>query len=53
MKIIGYNSSHETSIAQYDTETKKVDFLYEEERFRRVKYWSPKGDMHDLSLIHI
>ena len=51
MKIIGYNSSHETSIAQYDTETKKVDFLYEEERFRRVKYWSPKGDMHDLSCI--
>lgn len=53
MKIIGYNSSHETSVAQYDTETKKVDFLYEEERFRRLKYWTPKGNSADLSCIHL
>ena len=44
MKIIGYNSSHEASIAQYDTETKKVDFLYEEERFRRIKMFTPNDD---------
>ena len=42
MKIIAYNSSHETSLCQYDTETKKIDFLYEEERFRRNKYWVPE-----------
>ena len=41
MKIIGYNSSHETSLCQFDTETWDIDFLYEEERFRRVKYWTP------------
>ena len=53
MKIIGYNSSHETSVAQYDTETKKVDFLYEEERFRRLKYWTPQGNAAELSCIDL
>ena len=51
MKIIAYNSSHETSICQYDTETKKIDFLYEEERFRRVKYWTPSDKEGQLLCI--
>jgi len=42
MKIIGYNSSHETSLCQFDNETWEIDFLYEEERFRRAKYWNPR-----------
>ena len=31
MKIIGYNSSHETSLCQFDNETWEIDFLYREE----------------------
>jgi|TARA_B100001094_G_scaffold182437_1_gene176837 predicted NodU family carbamoyl transferase len=41
MKIIGINSSHDTSLCQYDTETGILDFMHEEERFRREKYWTP------------
>jgi predicted NodU family carbamoyl transferase len=41
MKIVGINSSHDTSLCQYDTETKSLDFMHEEDRFRRHKYWSP------------
>ena len=41
MKIVGINSSHDTSVCQYDTETQTLDFMYEEDRFRRHKYWSP------------
>ena len=51
MKIIGYNSSHETALAQYDTETKKIDFCYEEERFRRQKYWTPNYPQDQLLCI--
>jgi hypothetical protein len=35
MKIIGINSSHDTSLCQYDTETGILEFMHEEERFRR------------------
>ena len=42
MKIIGYNSSHDTSLCQFDTDTWEIDWLYEEERFRRVKLWHPE-----------
>ena len=41
MKIVGINSSHDTSVCQYDTETQTLDFMHEEDRFRRHKYWSP------------
>ena len=51
MKIIGYNSSHETAIAQFDTDTHTIDFVYEEERFRRVKQWHPKPGQTDLLCI--
>ena len=44
MKIIGYNSSHETSLCQFDTEAWDIDFLYEEERFRRIKMFTPTDD---------
>ena len=45
MKIIGYNSSHDTSLAQFDTDKWEVDFLYYEDRFRRAKHYSP-DDSH-------
>ena len=48
MKIIGINSSHDTSLCQYDTETGVLDFMHEEDRFRREKYWSPSNQpFHD------
>lgn len=46
MKIIGYNSSHETSLAQFDSDTWELDFFYEEERFRGIKHYSPTGPMN-------
>ena len=51
MKIIGYNSSHETSLCQFDTDTWEIDFLYEEERFRRVKQYTPEPPQHQLLCI--
>ena len=51
MKIIGYNSSHETSLCQFDNETWEIDFLYEEERFRRKKYWTPEFPNDELLCI--
>lgn len=46
MKILGYNSSHETSLAQVDYETGHLDFCYEESRFRRNKNYTPQeGDI--------
>ena len=51
MKVIGYNSSHETSLCQFDTDTWDIDFLYEEERFRRTKYWFPKPPQDQLVCI--
>ena len=47
MKIVGINSSHDTSVCQYDTETQTLDFMYEEDRFRRHKYWSPHYKQND------
>ena len=51
MKIIGYNSSHETSLCQFDTDDWVIDFLYEEERFRRQKYWVPRFPQDQLLCI--
>ena len=51
MKIIGYNSSHETSLCQFDSDTWDLDFLFEEERFRRVKQWTPEPPQHQLLCI--
>lgn len=42
MKIVGINTSHDTAVCQYDPETDTLDFMHEEDRFRREKYWSPK-----------
>jgi len=47
MKIVGINSSHDTSVCQYDTETQTLEFMYEEDRFRRKKYWSPVAKSSD------
>ena len=30
MKIVGINSSHDTSVCQYDTETQTLDFMHED-----------------------
>ena len=51
MKIIGYNSSHETTLAQFDSDTWEVDWCYEEERFRRIKQWCPNPNVADLLCI--
>ena len=51
MKIIGYNSSHETSLCQFDSDTWELEFLFEEERFRRVKQWTPEPPQHQLLCI--
>ena len=40
MKIIGVNISHDPTVAQMTDGV--VDFLFEEERHRREKYWTPK-----------
>ena len=53
MKIIGYNSSHETSLCQFDTDTWEIDFLYEEERFRRVKWFAPSDHPENAQLLCI
>ena len=51
MKIIGYNSSHDTSLAQFDTDKWEVDFLYYEDRFRRAKHYSPDGEHQHSHII--
>lgn len=59
MKIIGVNISHDSTVAQMTDGV--VDFLYEEERHRREKYWTPKVFKHPdgsqtgqeyLSIVH-
>jgi len=40
MRILGVNISHDPSVAQMTDGI--VDFLFEEERHRREKYWTPK-----------
>lgn len=60
MKIIGINISHDVTVAQVTDSN--VDFLYEEERHRREKYWCPRvkcddstGDLKGeelLSIVH-
>ncbi len=42
MIILGINTSHDPSVAQITDG--KVDFVYDEPRFRRDKWWSPAGD---------
>ena len=51
MKIIGYNSSHDTSLAQFDTDKWEVDFLYYEDRFRRAKHYSPDEEHQHSHII--
>lgn len=41
MKIIGVNTSHDTSLAQITDGN--IDFICDEARFRRSKYWSPQA----------
>ncbi len=41
MKIIGVNISHDTSLAQITDG--EIDFICDEARFRRSKYWSPQS----------
>ena len=41
MKIIGVNLSHDTSLAQLTDGN--IDFICDEARFRRSKYWSPQS----------
>ncbi len=40
MRILGVNTSHDTSVAQITDDT--IDFVFDEARFRRVKYWDPR-----------
>lgn len=39
MKIVGINTSHDSSVAQITDDT--VDFVLDEPRFRRDKWWCP------------
>ena len=41
MKIIGVNISHDTSLAQITDGD--IDFICDEARYRRSKYWSPQA----------
>lgn len=43
--ILGVNTSHDTAVAV--VEDGKVKHVYEEERSRRAKYWSPNEDNDD------
>ena len=49
MRIIGINSSHDTSLCIM--EDGKVMELFEEERERRDKYYSPSNDNPELHVI--
>lgn len=40
MRILGVNTSHDTSVAQITDDT--IDFVLDEARFRRAKYWDPR-----------
>jgi len=42
MKIVGINSSHDSSVAQLTDDT--IDFVLDEPRFRRDKWWTPLGE---------
>lgn len=39
MKLLGINISHDTSVAQITDDT--INFVFDEARFRRHKYWDP------------
>ena len=43
--VLGVNTSHDTSVAVI--EDGEVKHVYEEERSRRAKYWSPNEDNDD------
>ena len=52
MIYLGINISHDSSIALYDTENKKINNFYKEERYRKVNYWIPtKQDYNFLSIL--
>ena len=40
MKIVGINTSHDSSVAQITDDS--VDFILDEPRFRKDKWWNPK-----------
>ena len=50
MKIVGINHSHDTSVAV--VVDGQVQSVFEEERSRRAKYWTPSDDYHeDMGLL--
>jgi predicted NodU family carbamoyl transferase len=52
MLYLGINISHDSSIAFYDTENKKINNFYIEERYRKLNYWLPtKKDYNFLSIL--
>jgi carbamoyltransferase len=51
MLYLGINISHDSSIAIYNTEDKKINNFYIEERYRKVNSWSPtEQDYNFLSI---
>jgi predicted NodU family carbamoyl transferase len=52
MIYLGINISHNSSIALYDTENKKINNFYTEKRYRKLKSWSPTElDYNFLSVL--
>ena len=52
MKIVGINHSHDTSVAV--VVDGQVQSVFEEERSRRHKHWTPSDDYHeDMGLLCI
>ena len=48
MVILGINISHDPSVAQITDD--KVDFVFDEPRFRRDKWWTPRGGQDNAFL---
>ncbi len=44
-RVLGINTSHDTAVAVI--EEGEVKHVYEEERSRRTKYWSPREDCNE------
>jgi predicted NodU family carbamoyl transferase len=52
MLYLGINISHNSSIALYDTENKKINNFYREERYRKLNRWLPSEvDYNFLSIL--
>ena len=50
MKILGINISHDPSIASVNDG--EPEFVFDEPRFRRDKWWTPSPDDHEFESIH-